>query len=289
MSGTNRNKSILQMALCAVMWSIAGLFIKLIPWNALVIAGVRSLLSTGVFLLYMAFTHRRFVVTKKTLFLAVMNCATCTLFMMANKMTTAANAIVLQYTAPVFLLVYESVFHHQRFRLGDYVTVALTTAGITLFFLDQLSGGALVGNILAILAGAFFAGMMFGVATVDEDERISGLAQGHLLTALIGLPFLFIYGAPISTVAVASIVILGIFQLGIPYILYGLAATGCTPLALTLLASLEPILNPLWVFLFIGEKPGPTALFGGVVVILTVTGWCVWDARRKVAATVPQV
>ena len=278
-----QRKSILQMALCAVLWSMAGVFIKLIPWNGLVIAGVRSLICTAVFAVYMAFTRRRVVFSAATLRLAVTVPATCICFMMANKLTTAANAIVLQYIAPVFLIAYEALFHHKRFRRGDYIAVLCTMAGVALFFLDQLNGGALLGNLLAILAGAFFAGTMFTIATVDEDARLSGLMMGHGLTALIGLPFLFVYGAPPSPLAIASVVILGVFQLGIPYILYGLAASGCSPLALTLLAALEPILNPVWVFLFVGEAPGRTALLGGLLVLASVTVWCIWDARRKPA------
>jgi drug/metabolite transporter (DMT)-like permease len=279
-------KSIIQMTLCAVLWSIAGLFIKLVPWNGMVIAGVRSLICAAVFILYMAVTRRRFVFTRATLRLALTIPATSLCFMMANKMTTAANAIVLQYVAPVFLIAYESVFHHKRFRKGDYVAVLCTMAGVALFFLDQLKGGAVVGNILAVLAGAFFAATMFTIGGVNEEGRMSGLLQGHLMTALIGLPFLFVYGAQPTPTALIAILVLGVLQLGIPYILYGLAAGGCTPLALTLIAALEPILNPLWVFLFIGEAPGRTALFGGLLVIVSVTLWCVWDVKTKGTAGV---
>ena len=276
-----QRKSILQMTLCAVMWSIAGVFIKQIPWNAMVIAGIRSLIAALIFFGYIKISHHRLIFNRNTVRLAVTVPATCICFMLANKLTTAANAIVLQYTAPVFLITYEFLFHKQRFRGGDYWAVALTMAGVTLFFFDQLAGGAVAGNLLAILAGAFFAGTMFNIATMDEDARINGLMQGHLLTALIGLPFLLVYDTPLSFVAVSSVLILGVFQLGIPYILYGLAAGGCSALALTLLAALEPILNPLWVFLFIGERPGRTALFGGLLVLVSVTLWCIWDARQK--------
>ena len=172
------------------------------------------------------------------------------------------------------------MFRHKRFRKGDYLAVLLTMAGVTLFFMDQLAGGALVGNILGICAGAFFAGTMFSVEGITENERLSGLAQGHLLTAVIGIPFMFLYPTPFHLTAVSSILILGIFQLGIPYILYGLAASHCTPLMLTLLAAIEPVLNPVWVYLFVGEAPGKTALFGGVLVILSITLWCIWDTRQ---------
>jgi len=278
---SSERKGILQMALCSIMWSISGVLIKLVPWNGLVIAGVRGLICVLVFAIYMVFSHRKFVVNRYTLRLALLNGTMCACFVIANKMTTAANAIVLQYTAPVFLLLFESLFRKKYFRKGDYLAVGFTMAGIALFFFDRIDGGALVGNLLAIFSGALFAGTMFFVESMDEDARLSGLAQGHLLTAFIGLPFIFVYGAPLSNSAVIAIIVLGVFQLGIPYVLYGLAASNCSPLMLTLLAALEPILNPLWVYLFIGEAPGHTALFGGVLVILSITVWCVWDARLK--------
>lgn len=284
----SERKGILQMALCSIMWSISGVLIKLVPWNGLVIASVRGFICTLVFAVYMIISHRKFVVNRYTLRLALLNGTMCACFVIANKLTTAANAIVLQYTAPVFLLLFESMFRKKRFRKGDYLAVGLTMTGIALFFFDRLNGGALVGNLISILSGALFAGIMFFVKSVDEDARLSGLAQGHFLTALIGLPFLFVYGAPISSTAVIAIVVLGVFQLGIPYVLYGLAATNCSPLMLTLLAALEPILNPVWVFLFVGEAPGRTALFGGVLVIVSVTLWCVWDARGKIKALAAQ-
>ncbi|HNW87318.1 MAG TPA: DMT family transporter [Candidatus Limiplasma sp.] len=280
MKSTER-KGILQMALCSVLWSISGVFIKLIPWNGLVLSGIRSLICALVFAVYLIATRRPFILNPKTLRLAVLNGLMCTLFVLANKLTTAANAIVLQYTAPVFLLLFETVFRKKRFRAGDYLAVALTMTGIALFFFDKLDSGALLGNLLAIVAGALFAATMLAVETLDENARLSGLAQGHFLAALVSVPFLLHYGAPMVGYALPAILILGIFQLGIPYILYGLAASHCAPLTLTLLAALEPILNPVWVFLFVGEAPGSTALFGGVLVIVSVTLWCIWDAKQK--------
>ena len=280
----SERKGIAQMALCAVLWSISGVLIKLVPWNALILAGARSLIGSAVIFLYIALSRRRFVLNRGTLRLAVMIPAMSISFVFANKMTTAANAIVLQYTAPVFLLGYEWLFHGKRFRRGDYIAVVLTMAGVALFFFDQLAGGALWGNLLAIVAGAFFAATLFCSGTVNENERLNGLAQGHLLTALVGLPFLLAYPAPASAPALLALGVLGVLQLGIPYVLYGLAASHCAPLALTLLAALEPILNPVWVFLFVGEAPGRTALLGGVLVFVSVTLWCIWDARQKACA-----
>lgn len=283
MYATNR-KGIWQMALCSALWSISGVFIKMIPWNAMIIAGFRSLIGACVIALYMLVSHRRFLFNRKVAWLGFTVAVTCTLFIIANKLTSAANAIVLQYTAPVFLLAYELLFHHRRFRPGDYLAVLLTVTGVALFFFDRLQGGALLGNLIAILSGATFAATMFTVAGVDEDTRMNGIMHGHFLAALVGVPFLFVYGAPVSAPAISALLILGILQLGIPYILYGLAASNCTALALTLLAALEPILNPIWVFLVFQEKPGNTALLGGLLVLVSVTLWCVWDARLRAAA-----
>jgi drug/metabolite transporter (DMT)-like permease len=146
-----------------------------------------------------------------------------------------------------------------------------------MLFLDKLSSGSMLGNIVAIIAGLFFASMFITTSRADEKSRMSGILLGHLFTAVIGIPFIFIYPTPISPISVVSILALGIFQLGIPYILYGLAIRHCSPLACSLISAIEPLLNPIWVFLFIGEVPGFFAMIGGAVVISSVVAWCVWS------------
>lgn len=147
--------------------------------------------------------------------------------------------------------------------------------GIALFFFDQLTPGHLAGNFIAILSGAFLAAMYLVIGSSDQEARFSGLLMGHLLTAIAGLPAAFIIPTPITGTAVLNILILGIFQLGLPYLLFALAVEHCPPLACSLLGALEPLLNPVWVFLFDGEAPGLFALIGGVVVIASVTVYCI--------------
>ncbi len=279
-------RAMLQMTVCAVLWSTAGIFIKLIPWNALVIAGFRSLIAAGVILFYMLYKRQKLVFSKRTVCIACCLCSTFFCFLAANKLTTAANAIVLQYTGPIFLLLYQVLFQKKTFRVLDYLAVGLTLGGISLFFFDQLNAGSLLGNLIGVCAGAGFAGMFLTNEGVEEPVRMSGLLLGHLLTAILGIPFAFVSATPFSPTILACIFALGLLQLGIPYLLFALAAKHCPPLTASLIAALEPLLNPVWVFLFTGEAPGLWALIGGIIVIASVTLWCIWDAKKAHSAPI---
>jgi len=278
-SSTSQRRSIGLMAVCAGLWSIAGIFIKLIPWNPFVIAGLRSLLAAAVVFVFMRVTGRRMMLNQSSLLSGVFIAATFFAFVSANKMTTAANAIVLQFTSPVFILIISALVFHQHFHRADLLAVVVTLFGISLFFFDKLGAGKMAGNCIAILAGLFMAGMYVITGRTDDDSRMSGILFGHLFTAVIGVPMIFVFPTPFSSTALMSILALGVVQLGIPYILYGLAVKNCPPLACSLVGAIEPLLNPVWVFLFDGEKPGLFALIGGVIVIAAVTGWCLWRDR----------
>lgn len=277
-------KAMLQMALCAAMWSIAGIFIKLIPWNPFVIAGFRSLIASFVLLAYIKKTGMKLRLNRRTVSIALVTGTTFLLFVSSNKLTTAANAIALQYTAPVFLLGISAVFLHQRFRFGDVLAVVLTLCGIALFFFDKLEPGQLFGNLVAVTAGLTMSLMFLLTGNSDDETRMGGIYFAHLLTAAVGVPLAFFYETQITQAAVLSILALGIVQLGIPYVLYGLASRQCSPLTCSLISVVEPILNPVWVLIFDGEAPGIFALIGGAVVVLTVTLWCVWKDRTEKAA-----
>lgn len=271
----------LYMILCSVLWSMAGIFIKLIPWHPFAIAGWRSLIAAGVFGVYMLCAKKKLRVNRHSVLSAVFLCATFIAFVTANKMTTAANAIVLQFTAPVFILIISAVFFRQRFKLPDVLVVVLTLAGISLFFLDQLSPGNMAGNCIAILAGLVMALMYIFTAKADDDSRMSGILFGHLLTAAAGIPFSGAEGAALTGQGFLYVSILGVVQLGIPYLLYAIAVRKCPPLMCSLIGGIEPLLNPVWVFLIDGEAPGLFALFGAVVVIATVSLWCCWQMREQ--------
>lgn len=279
-----RNRAILEMLLCAALWSIAGIFIKLIPWNSIVIAGLRSLIAGLVMFVYMRARGIGFTADRRSLAGGAALCLTLTCFVAANKLTTAANSIVLQFTAPMFIVVFSALFLKKRFSRADVLAVVLTMAGISLFFFDQLTPGHLAGNCVAIFAGMAFACYYMSLEGASESQRMSAILIAHGLTFLVGLPFTFVYPPELSAAPVACILVLGVVQLGIPYVLLGRASGACPPLACSLLGAVEPLLNPVWVFIFDGEAPGLWALIGGIVVVATITVWCVYgDLRGKKA------
>lgn len=274
-----RNKqtiAIIQMLLCAMLWSTAGLFIKLVPWHPFIIAGFRSLIAAAVTYIYMRAVGLKFRFSGQVFVGGLFMCLTFFAFMTANKLTTAANAIALQYTQPVWIMLFSALFLKQKFKLIDILAAVGTLGGISLFFLDELAPGNWVGNLLGVLAGAFMAVMFIVVGNSNKEERVSATLLGHMMTAVVGLPFLAFNPIEITTTAVLSVLALGVFQLGISYILMVNAFEHCPPLACSLLSAVEPIFNPVWVFLFSGEAPGMFALIGAVVVIGVVTLWCLW-------------
>ncbi len=280
---STERRAILLMAICASLWSIAGIFIKLIPWHPLTIAGARSLLAAGCMAVYLGACRMHMRINRTSIVSGIFTCLTFLGFVTANKYTTAANAIVLQFTAPVFILILSAIFLKQRFARADLITVFLTLCGISLFFFAQLAPGNLFGNLCAIFAGLMMACMFLLTGYTDPESRMSGLLLGHLFTAAVGIPAAFLTKTTMSPTAIGSILVLGIVQLGIPYVLYGIAVKDCPPLVCSLLSAIEPLLNPVWVFLFTREVPGVFALLGGAVVILTITVWCVWRDRRVAA------
>ncbi len=277
----NERRGMLQMLACAALWSTAGVLFKYIPWNAFVIAALRALMAGITVGVYLLLLRQKPVLNRRTVRTGLSMCITCTCFAAANKLTTAANAIVLQYTAPVFLLLYSALLFRRHFRRTDVLAVLFTMAGVALFFFDQLTPGRLLGNLVAVAAGASMGLMYLYMGDAEPAERFSSILLCEIFTVLIGLPFLFREPPELRFVPVLFIVLLGIFQLGIPYILYAHAAASCPPLACVLLSALEPLLNPVWVLLFYGERPGPFALLGGAVVVVTITLWCVLREREK--------
>lgn len=278
----SRNRAIFEMLLCAALWSIAGIFIKLIPWNSIVIAGIRSLIAGAVMFVYMRYKRIGFKADRRSMLGGLALCCTLTCFVAANKLTTAANSIVLQFTAPMFIVVFSVLFIKKKFSRSDIFAVVLTMLGISLFFFDQLTPGHLLGNCVAIVAGMAFAGYYMSLEGASESERMSAILMAHGLTFCVSIPFIALEPPELGAAPVICIFILGVVQLGIPYVLLGRASGSCPPLACSLLGAVEPLLNPVWVFIFDGEAPGMWALIGGVVVVVTITVWCVYgDLREK--------
>lgn len=280
---TLKNRSIAMMAVCSLMWSIGGICIKLIPWPAMLISGSRCLIATGVIALYMKVKKIPLRLNKKSLLAGAALAGTLTGFVAANKLTTAANAIVLQFTAPVFIMLLSALIYKKRFKKSDYLAVAFTLLGICMCFMDRMSTGSLSGNLIAIGSGFTYGSMYVINGESDPDSRMSGVFFGQFFAVLISIPFFFSAQVETSAVILSAVGLLGAVQLGIPYILLALASNHCPPLLCCLISAIEPLLSPLWVFLGSGELPGAAALVGGLLVVATVTVWNIWSDRQEAA------
>ena len=274
------NLAIIEMLICATLWSIAGIFMKLLPWNGFAVASLRSLIAGLTIAAYILIRGKRIIINRRTLVTGVFTACVYTCFAVANKLTTAANAIVLQFTSPVFIVIFSALILKKRIRLSDALVVSFTLLGIALFFFDQLRPGYILGNFVAIAAGMFMAGMFMAVGELEGEQRFSGILIGQTLTFLVGLPFVIATRPEFTAVTTLSILILGVFQLGISYILYVESSKYCPPLACCLLGAAEPLLTPVWVLIFDGERPGVFALIGGVIVVVSITLWCVFGQEK---------
>lgn len=278
---SNTTKGTIAMVLTALLWSIGGIFIKLIPWNPLAIAGLRGALGGMVMFFYLRIRGIKPVFQKDTIKIALSLAGVCCTFVAANKLTTSANAIVIQYCAPVYVLLYIAFVQKKKLRPFDIAVVPITILGVSLCFIGQIGKGHLIGDIVAVISGVFFAGMFILSDGVSEQVRASGIMQGQFLTAIIGLPVLAATHPAFTAQSIGGILILGIFQIGIAYVLYSIALQNASLLSCSLLAVLEPLLNPVWVFLFSGENPGAWSIVGGVIVVTVITIWYVYDARKQ--------
>jgi drug/metabolite transporter (DMT)-like permease len=276
--GGERPRAIGLLVLTAILWSTGGLLIKWVPGNPIAIAGARSAIAS---LLLLAFIRRpNFTWSFSQIGGAIAYAVTVMLFVSANKLTTAANAILLQYTSPVYVALLGTWFLGEETTWLDWVTIILTLGGMSLFFLDDLALGGFWGNILAIATGITFACLVVFLRRQKDGSPLESILLGNILAALIGLPF--VLNSRPGLLGCIGLGLLGVFQLGLPYILYSLAIKSVTALEAILVPVIEPILSPLWVFLVMGEVPGPWALVGGLVVLASVT------ARCALAATLPR-
>ena len=248
----------------ALLWSLGGLLIKWVDWNAMAIAGMRSLIGAAVIGLIFR-KELRFTGSFEQIGAAVAYAGTVVLFVVANKLTTAANAILLQYTAPVYVALFSPWFLGEQAQRRDWWSLAVILVGMLLFFGDELSFRGYLGNGVALVSGFCFAWLTLFLRRHREESSISALVLGNLLAGAIGLPFMF-QSVP-DAGGWVGLLLLGVVQLGLPYVMYSLALRQVRAIEGILIPMIEPALNPVWVFLLLGETPGPLALVGGTIIL----------------------
>ena len=268
----------------ALLWSTGGLFIKATPLDAFQLSFGRSLCAAVT--VAVLTRHEGFRANGLTLVSSVLYAALLLLFVMANKLTTAANAIFLQYTAPVYVLVLEPLLFKERFRRSDVFVVAACVAGMSLFFVGQLRPQDVSGNLTALASGVCFALFLLSLRhpRANRVNRAASVIYGNLLLCLFTLPSFAPVAGDLTTRDVLIVLYLGVVQIGVAYTLFTLGmARGVRSLDAGVVGYVEPMLNPVWVFLFLGERPSNWAIVGGAIIIAAVLAHTAALARRAKA------
>lgn len=285
---------ILFVLAAAVLWSTGSLFIKWTTLSAFELSLGRSLLAA---LTVALFTRREgFGFNRITALASLLYAALLLLFVLAAKLTTAANAIFLQYTAPIYVLLLEPIFYKERFRGSDLAVVGACLAGMSLFFVGQLRPEDVLGNITALASGLCFAFyiLLLRHSRAREVNRASSVIYGNVLIVLVTAVLVASDSASLKHVAQASawdmwtVAYLGVVQIGVAYTLFTLGmARGVRSLDAGIVSYIEPILSPIWVFLILGERPSRWALLGGSIILAAVLSHTLWGARRRRTVPLP--
>ncbi|MGB8508054.1 MAG: EamA family transporter [Pyrinomonadaceae bacterium] len=284
---------ILLVLAAALLWSTGGLFIKSTPLTAYELSLGRSLLAA---LTVAWFTRREgFGLNGVTVIASVLYAALLLLFVIANKLTTAANAIFLQYTAPVYVMLFEPLMYREKFRARDFVVVLCCVGGMSLFFVGQLRPQDVSGNFAALASGLCFAFFLLLLRHphAARVNRASSVIYGNVLLCVLcaallwgdAVPGFIRDGGIIGAKDVVVVAYLGVVQIGLAYTLFTLGiARGVRALDADVVGYVEPVLNPVWVAVFIGERPSAWAMLGGAIIIAAVLTHTGMSAKSKAQA-----
>jgi drug/metabolite transporter (DMT)-like permease len=283
---TPRTRGAALVALAALLWSSSGLFIKVLNLGAMQIAFARSLVAALTIAAVVALRGGRPFPRPNGLSLicALSYAGVLILFVAATKLTTAANAIFLQFSAPIYLVFLEPWVTGRSIQRRDLVAVSLCMGAMSLFFLGRLSAGSFSGNVLGVISGLCLA--LFSLTLKLQRERhpdmdpIAAIILGNLLVAILCAP-MALRGFHPTLPQASALLYLGVFQIGIAYLFFNAGMRHLSATAAVVTGTLEAVLNPVWVFLGIGERPSPWALAGGVMILLTIA-WYTAGSRRQI-------
>jgi drug/metabolite transporter (DMT)-like permease len=269
----DHTRALLLFALCGALWSTAGFLIKLVDWNSAAIWSMRSAIAAAALWAWRRPSFARLSGAEWRGAIAV--AATTGLFVLANKLTTAANAILIQYSAPIWVALLGAWLLGERATRLDWLTIGVVLGGIALFFVEQLTFDHVAGNLVALAAGIAFAvnAISFrqvAIARGAASDPLRAMLLGNVIAAVLGAPFLLAAPSPGLT-GWGALAALGLFQQAAAYIAYAWAIRHASALEATLVSVVEPVLSPIWVALATGERPGPWAIVGGAIVIGAIT------------------
>ncbi|KAB2908655.1 MAG: EamA family transporter [Ignavibacteriales bacterium] len=271
-------KGILTVVVAALLWSTGGLFIKLVSLNSLQLSFFRSLFA-GLVILIM-FRKEALKFNKWSLLTGLCYAGVLIFFVVATKLTTAANAIFLQYTAPIYVLILEPILLKTKFERINLVTIIFTFLGMALFFVGKLSAGDLQGNGFALISGICLTFMFLGMRKSGEEYKFSTIFYGNLFVVIaVSFSLIGLESFPLNDLLMVGY--LGIFQIGIAYVIFSYGINRVEAIEASLLAMIEPVLNPVWVFIGYGEEPSFWAIVGGAVIIAAIAFRTIMVEKRR--------
>lgn len=263
----DHQRGIFAVILAGIIWSTGGIFIKLISLNALQLSFFRSLLAAGVFLLL--FRKEILKVNGLTILSAFLYAGILILFVTATKMTSAANAIFLQYTAPFYVLIFEPVLLKTKFEKSNLFILIICFTGMFLFFMGDFGEGYFLGNLVAVASGICFAGFLLTLRKNGNEYQSSSIFWGNMIIA--GLCSVSLWSiAELKTNDLIMVSYLGIVQIGLAYAIFSFGLKRITAIEASLLSMIEPVLNPVWVYFGYGEKPPGYSIAGGIIIIFAL-------------------
>ena len=270
-----RRKATILIMLAAVSWSSGGLFIKLLHWEPFSILSGRSILAAMVFLVYL---RRPSIDWTGIQIVGGLGYVGAQLFfILSTQMTAAANAIFLHYTSPLYVFLFSYWFLKERPQQADWLSMIAIFFGMLLLLGDGLAMGGFMGNLFGALSGISMATVVLCSRKQKSGEPANMVLLGNLMATAVGLPSLV--QETFTLQAISIILFLGIIQIGLSYVFFSMAIKHLKALEAMIIMTLEPILNPIWVFIVIGEVPGLLAIFGAVMVLGAVTGRAIISAR----------
>jgi len=265
----SRRIGILYIAIAALLWSTGGIGIKGVADSALKVTFYRSVFA-AVTLFLLFWRHVRVRITPAFL-VAIVSYGVClTTFVMATKLTTAANAIFLQYAGVVWVLILSPIVLHEKMQRRDVIAIVAAMIGMALFFVGKFEARGMAGNGLALISSIFFAMMILALRREHHASR-AAVIWGNVLLSLAVFP-LVANDLALTTKSLLGMLFLGIFQIGLAYAFFVKGLQHVTATQASLTGMLEPIANPIWVLLFLGEKPSVYAIAGAAIVLVAI-GW----------------